>query len=56
MAAAPRHQGLFRGAMVPRTPAFNEADIGDKPFFLRPVLRSPEAIRSLDAMHGERLR
>ncbi len=28
---APRHQGMFKGAMAPRTPSFNEADVSDKP-------------------------
>lgn len=56
VAGAPRHRNLFRGAIVPRTPAFNEADMTDKPAFLRPALRSPEAIRSIDGVYAERLR
>jgi N-acetylglucosamine-6-sulfatase len=32
---APRHEGMFRGATAPRTPAFNEADVTDKPEWIR---------------------
>ncbi|MBT2208181.1 sulfatase [Actinomadura sp. NEAU-AAG7] len=40
---APRHAGALPGVRAPRTPAFNEADVGDKPSWLRarPSLRSP---------------
>lgn len=31
---APRHRGRFRGAPLPRSPAFNERDISDKPSFI----------------------
>jgi len=33
--AAPRHDGMFAAADLPRPPAFNEADLADKPAFLR---------------------
>jgi N-acetylglucosamine-6-sulfatase len=45
----PEHTGLFAGAQVPRTPAFNEVDISDKPRFLRPDLLTPDQIQALDA-------
>ncbi|WP_338011139.1 sulfatase [Saccharopolyspora erythraea] len=32
---APRHEGLFPGLTAPRGPAFNEADMSDKPGWLR---------------------
>ena len=32
---APRHMGLFPGLTAPRPPSFNEADVGDKPAWLR---------------------
>ena len=32
---APRHAGLFAGQKAPRSAAFNEADISDKPAYLR---------------------
>jgi arylsulfatase A-like enzyme len=35
--AAPRHQGMFADAKLPRTPAFNEADVSDKPAFIRGI-------------------
>ena len=36
---APRHQGALAGKHFPRTRAFNERDMSDKPFFLRRRLR-----------------
>jgi arylsulfatase A-like enzyme len=45
---ARRHRGMFAGAMVPRTPAFNEADVSDLPLFLRKPLLSPVQIQELD--------
>jgi arylsulfatase A-like enzyme len=33
--AAPRHEGMFESAELPRTPAFDEADVSDKPAFIR---------------------
>jgi N-acetylglucosamine-6-sulfatase len=33
--AAPRHAGSFQTAAVPKTPDFNEPDMGDKPAFAR---------------------
>jgi N-acetylglucosamine-6-sulfatase len=37
--AAPRHghEGMFADASLPRTPAFDEADVGDKPAFIRGI-------------------
>jgi arylsulfatase A-like enzyme len=45
---ARRHRGMFAGAMVPRTPAFNEADVSDLPPFLQKPLLSPVQIQELD--------
>ena len=41
---APRHAGMFAGAMAPRTPSFNEADVSDKPAPIRnfPLLTSTQ--------------
>jgi N-acetylglucosamine-6-sulfatase len=39
---APRHEGMFRGAMAPRTPAFDEADVEDKPEWIRTAARLNE--------------
>ncbi len=33
--AAPRHEGMFADAELPRPPSFNEADVSDKPAFIR---------------------
>jgi N-acetylglucosamine-6-sulfatase len=33
--AAPRHDGMFADAALPRTTSFNEADVSDKPAFIR---------------------
>jgi N-acetylglucosamine-6-sulfatase len=42
--AAPRHEGMFAGAELPRLPAFDEADVSDKPAFIRmiPPLKEEE--------------
>src|SRR5205085_4859321 len=32
---APRYAGSFPGAKAPRPPSFNEADVSDKPVFVR---------------------
>jgi arylsulfatase A-like enzyme len=54
--AAPRHAALFADAKVPRTPSFAEADISDKPSFLRGYGLDAAAIAALDAGYGQRLR
>ena len=36
---APRHIGDFEGALRPRTPNFNPADVSDKPSFIRTIPR-----------------
>ena len=33
--AAPRHEGMFATAELPRPPSFDEADVSDKPAFIR---------------------
>jgi arylsulfatase A-like enzyme len=33
--AAPRHEGMFADTELPRPPSFNEADVSDKPAFIR---------------------
>jgi len=40
--AARRHQGLLEGLRAPRSPAFNEADMADKPRWLRALPRLTE--------------
>jgi N-acetylglucosamine-6-sulfatase len=42
--AAPRHDGMFASADLPRPPSFDEADVSDKPAFIRqlPPLRQDQ--------------
>ena len=54
--AAPRHKAMFADAVVPRTPSFAEADISDKPSFLRNSVLDAAAVAALDADYGQRLR
>ncbi len=53
---APRHAALFPDAQVPRTPAFNEADMSDKPppLRLRAALTDAQ-IAEADALYRKRL-
>ncbi|HYN89607.1 MAG TPA: sulfatase-like hydrolase/transferase [Ardenticatenaceae bacterium] len=54
---AARHQNLFRTDRAPRLPAFNEADVSDKPAWVRslPALSARAATR-VDKFHRRRLR
>jgi len=55
--AAPRHEGLFEDAVLPRTPAFDEVDVSDKPAIIRnrPRLR-PRMLARLEDVYRRRLR
>jgi N-acetylglucosamine-6-sulfatase len=55
--AAPRHEGMFADAELPRTPAFDEADVSDKPDFIRrmPPL-DEQRINRLEDEYRRRLR
>jgi arylsulfatase A-like enzyme len=46
--APPRHAGLHAGTSVPRTAAFNEADVSDKPAIFRDPLLTPTQVQNLD--------
>lgn len=53
---APRHLGAFGDARLPRTPAFNEADVSDKPAYVRDAAPlTPEVIADLDLRYRSRL-
>jgi N-acetylglucosamine-6-sulfatase len=54
---ARRDLGLFPDAEAPRTPAFNQADVGRMPSFVRssPLL-STDDIAKIDALYRDRLR
>jgi arylsulfatase A-like enzyme len=53
---APRHQGRFSGELLPHSPAFNEADLSDKPTSMRrrPLLTTGQ-IGELVLAHQARL-
>ena len=53
---APRHAGMFAGAMAPRTPSFNEADVSDKPLPIRnfPLLTDTQ-IAAIDHEYQTRI-
>jgi arylsulfatase A-like enzyme len=51
-----RYAGTFAGATSPRSPAFNEADISDKPGALEiPPVLSPSKITEIDERYARRL-
>src|SRR5918995_1429362 len=53
---APRHRNRFSAEPMPRTPAFNEADVSDKPLAVRrrPLLGNPR-INGVTEMYRQRL-
>jgi len=53
---APRHENLFPGAKAPRTPNYNEADVNDKPGYIknRPLL-TPRQMNNIDQDYRKRL-
>lgn len=54
---APRHSKLFPDAFAPRTPSFNEADVEDKPEYIRQLpLLSQEQQDQIDQLYQQRLR
>jgi N-acetylglucosamine-6-sulfatase len=51
-----RFQNLFPGVQAPRTPSFNEADVSDKPQFIRDLpLLTDSQIADLDDLYRHRL-
>jgi N-acetylglucosamine-6-sulfatase len=53
---APRHEGAFLGAPLPRPPSFDEADVSDKPPGIRDRPRLPGwKIGALENVHRQRL-
>jgi N-acetylglucosamine-6-sulfatase len=53
---APRYEDWFKGERAPRTPSFNEANISDKPRWVRRPLLTSEAKRRIDSHYRDRLR
>lgn len=55
--AAPRHASLFADATLPRSPAFDEADVSDKPAIIRNRSRlRPRMLARLEDVYRRRLR
>jgi arylsulfatase A-like enzyme len=55
--SAPRHATMMPGTQAPRVPSFNEADVSDKPAFVRNAdLLQTQDIRKLDRMETNRVR
>src|SRR5690606_8392011 len=55
--SAPRHADLFTRAKLPRGPAFDEADVSDKPALIRALPRLDDGrIASLEMEYRRRLR
>ena len=52
---APRHESLFLDLKAPRTPAFNEADVSDKPSWVRAYAKLDAAqIDDIDKLYRKR--
>jgi N-acetylglucosamine-6-sulfatase len=54
-AVAERHRGAFANQPLPRGGSFNEADVSDKPPFLRRPRLRPRAIAGIEALYRQRL-
>ena len=55
--AAKRHQGMFSDVALPNPPSFNEADVSDKPEWMRNTpLLTPEEVDKLQLRYRQRLR
>jgi arylsulfatase A-like enzyme len=53
---APRHVGMFSDKPVPRSPAFNQADVSKSPQYIQKLQPlSEQELESEDAYHGKRL-
>lgn len=54
---APRHKGMFDDAVMPRGPAFDEADVSDKPLLIRSLARvEGERLAYLEDQYRKRIR
>ena len=53
---AKRHAGLFPGLQAPRTPAFNEADVRDKPARIRALKQiKPQQVAAIDTLYRKQV-
>jgi len=54
---APRYEDAFPDPAVPRLPSLGEADVSDKPAWVRDQVEiGPDEVALIDAFHGRRLR
>ncbi len=51
-----RHENLYEGLRIPRTPSFAEADVSDKPAWVRNLSLDPSEQKHLDEHYRDRLR
>jgi len=54
---APRHKNLFSSLVLPRSPNFNEADVSDKPMFLKeltPLLNASSITKTTESFRRRR--
>jgi len=51
-----RHEDLYDGLRAPRAPSFDEADVSDKPGWVRSLSLGPAEEKHMDALYRDRLR
>ena len=50
-----RHEGMFSGRSLPRSPSFNEEDMSDKPEVVRNLPLNHDEVKDLGDLYGKRL-
>jgi len=50
-----RHEDLYEGLRAPRTPSFDEADVSDKPGWVRQLTLNSAEVRRIDGLYRKRL-
>src|ERR687897_3082531 len=51
-----RHEGLYEGLRAPRTPSFDEADVSDKPRWVRNLSLDSAEEKRIDELYSKRLK
>jgi N-acetylglucosamine-6-sulfatase len=51
-----RYEELYEGMRAPRTPSFNEADVSDKPGWIRELSLDPAEEKHIDGLYRNRLK
>ena len=51
-----RYEGLYEGLRAPRTPSFDEADVSDKPGWVRKLSLDSAEEKRIDELYGKRLK